>query len=95
MPAHHKAEEYVDAYMEAAGVQRADKHLPLFRSINSERKLTTRRIDKREVWEMIKRRARAAGLPPSICCHTFRAYRNHIVSGEWRDHREGAADRGL
>jgi len=73
VPAHHKAEEYVDAYMEAAGVQPADKHLPLFRSINSKRKLTTRRIDKREVWEMIKRRARTAGLPPSICCHTFRA----------------------
>jgi site-specific recombinase XerD len=73
VPAHHKAEEYVDAYLEAAAVQPADKRLPLFRSINSERKLTTRRIDKREVWEMIKRRARAAGLPPAICCHTFRA----------------------
>lgn len=73
VPAHHKAEEFVDAYLEAAAVQPGNKRLPLFRSINSKRKLTTRRIDKREVWAMIKRRARAAGLPPAICCHTFRA----------------------
>jgi integrase len=73
VPAHHKAEEYVDAYLEAAAVVPADKRLPLFRSINAKRKLTTRRMDRREVWEMIKRRARTAGLPPEICCHSCRA----------------------
>jgi site-specific recombinase XerD len=73
VPAHHKAEEYVDAYLEAAAVRPTDKRLPLFRTINSRRKLTIRRMDRREVWEMIKRRARTAGLPPEICCHSCRA----------------------
>ncbi len=73
VPAHHKAEEYVDAYLEGVAVVPADKRLPLFRSINAKRKLTTRRMDRREVWEMIKRRARTAGLPPEICCHSCRA----------------------
>jgi integrase len=26
-----------------------------------------------DVFQMIKRRARDAGLPPNTCCHTFRA----------------------
>jgi integrase len=32
---------------------------------------------------MIKRRARAAGLPPAICCHTFRAtgITSHLENG--------------
>jgi site-specific recombinase XerD len=25
------------------------------------------------VWAMVKRRAKAAGVPQEICCHTFRA----------------------
>ena len=25
------------------------------------------------VWKLVKRRAKAAGLPPEVCCHTFRA----------------------
>ena len=30
-------------------------------------------LERRVVLAMIKRRAAAAGLPPSTCCHTFRA----------------------
>jgi site-specific recombinase XerD len=72
VPAHHKAEEYVDAYLHAAGIG-GDKKSPLFRSLDRKRRLTERRIDRREVWGMIKRRARKAGLPETITCHTFRA----------------------
>jgi integrase/recombinase XerD len=54
VPAHHNADECVHAYLEAAGT--ADpKKTPLFRS-----------ADKHH----IKRRAKAAGLPDSTCCHT-------------------------
>ena len=35
--------------------------------------LTGRALQRRVVLAMIKRRAAAAGLPPSTCCHTFRA----------------------
>jgi integrase/recombinase XerD len=72
VPAHHKAEVYIDAYLEAAGIAGAKK-TPLFRSVNPRRQLTERRMHRNEVWQMIKRRARQAGLSEEICCHTFRA----------------------
>ena len=36
-------------------------------------RLTGRALERRVVLAMIKRRAAAAGLPSSTCCHTFRA----------------------
>ena len=37
------------------------------------RRLTGRALERRVALAMIKRRAATAGLPPSTCCHTFRA----------------------
>ena len=70
VPAHHKAEEYVDAYVQAAGIWE-DKKGPLFRSIHRRRELSRRPMDRRYVLGMIKRRAREAGSPETTCCHTF------------------------
>ena len=56
VPAHHRAAEALDDYLEAAA-----------------RRLTGRALSRRLVLAMIKRRAAAADLPPSTCCHTFRA----------------------
>lgn len=72
VPAHHKAEEYMDAYLSAAGPLLIRKS-PLFRSVDRHRQLTERRMHRREVLAMIKRRARSSLLPEAICCHTFRA----------------------
>jgi len=72
VPAHHNAEKYVDAYLDAAGIA-SQKKTPLFRSIDTHRKLTDRPMDRNDALRMIKRRARAAGLPEDTCCHTFRA----------------------
>lgn len=72
VPAHHKAEEYMDAYLDAAGIA-GERKTPLFRSMDRKRQLTDRRLHRKEVWAMIKRRARQAGLSEAICCHTFRA----------------------
>lgn len=72
VPAHHKAEEYTDAYVVAARIG-GEKGTPLFRSLDRRRQLTDRRIHRCEVLAMIKRRAMRAGLPPAVCCHTFRA----------------------
>ena len=45
----------------------------LFRSIDRHRTLTTRPMSRIDAWKMIKRRAKAIGLPEEICNHTFRA----------------------
>ncbi len=73
VPVHHNALEYMDAYLEAAKLKEHDAKEPLFRTANRKRQLTDWPMDRVEVFLMIKRRARAAGLPPSTCCHTFRA----------------------
>ena len=62
----------VDAYLVAGGVE--DAKAPLFQSVErSGRLLSGRSLTRRVVLAMIKRRAAAAGLPASTCCHTFRA----------------------
>ena len=73
MPAHHSAEEYLDAYLDAAKI--ADqKATPLFRSTTGRtRKLTANGMTRSDVFRMVKRRALEAGISISACCHTFRA----------------------
>ena len=70
--AHHNAEDLMDVYLDATGL-RNDKHGPIFRSFNRRRQMTERRLHPNEALAMIKRRARAVGLPYTICNHTFRA----------------------
>ena len=72
VPAHHNAEDYVDAYIAAAGIA-AEKKSPLFRSIDRHRNLTDRPMHRNDALRMIKQRAKAIGLPEKICNHTFRA----------------------
>ena len=72
VPAHHRAAEALDKYVEAAELE--EPKATLFQSVEpAGRRLTGRALQRRVVLAMIKRRAAAAGLPPSTCCHTFRA----------------------
>jgi len=72
LPVHHLAEEYLDAYLKSAGIEE-QKKTPLFRtSRGRSRALTGRGMTSSDVLYMVKRRAAAAGLPLSTCCHTFR-----------------------
>ena len=71
VPAHHRAEAAVEAYLVAGGIE--DAKAPLFQSVDRSRRLSGRSLTRRVVLAMIKRRAVAAGLPASTCCHTFRA----------------------
>jgi site-specific recombinase XerD len=72
VPAHHNAEAYIDAYLEAADIA-GQKKGPLFRTISKHRQLTDKHMYREDVLRMIKRRAEDAGLPATTCCHTFRA----------------------
>ena len=73
LPVHHKAEEYIDEYLEAAGIGE-DKKSPLWRSANGKSgRLTANAMDRIDVFKMIKRRAKVAGVALDIGCHTFRA----------------------
>ena len=73
VPVHHRAGEYVDAYLEAAGIL-AEARSPLFRtSLARTGRLTANALTENAALRIVKRRAAAAGLPREICCHTFRA----------------------
>jgi site-specific recombinase XerD len=73
VPAHHTLEEYLDAYIQAAGIAGEPK-APLFRSANRRSgRLTGSALRRNNALDMVKRRAMAAGFPRRICCHTFRA----------------------
>ena len=60
-----------EAYPAAGGIEEAKA--PLFQSVDGAGRLSGRPLARRAVLAMIKRRASAAGLPASTCCHTFRA----------------------
>jgi site-specific recombinase XerD len=73
VPAHHNVEAYLDAYLQVAGIG-GELKSPLFRSADGKTgTLTDRRIDRRNVLEMVKRRAKTICLPARTCCHSFRA----------------------
>ena len=72
VPAHHKAEEYLDAYIAAAGIEK-EKGSPLWRCMTKERGLGDGRLDRVSVFKMIQRRIRQANLEARANCHTFRA----------------------
>jgi site-specific recombinase XerD len=73
MPCHHKLEEYLDAYLEAAGL-REERKGPLFRvAIGRTGKLSARPLSRTDVWYLVRRRAADAGIATAIGCHTFRA----------------------
>ena len=73
MSAHHLAQEYVDAYLEAAELGE-DRKGPLFRSCAVGRQgwLEDRAMARAMALRMIKCRARQARLPAEICAHSFR-----------------------
>src|SRR5690606_25087256 len=73
MPAHHKAEEFVDAYIAAANLK-DQKNGPLFRSaLGKSKTLSDRRMSRHAALKMIQRRAKKAGILTAVCCHSFRA----------------------
>ena len=94
IPLHHTANEYLHAYMDAAEQQEGlnwGKETALFRSIRKgggrNRQLSDNRLGRRNALDMVKRRAKDAGVLPEICCHTFRGtgITNYLENGGSRD----------
>jgi len=72
MPCHHSLEEYLNAYLDAGGL-RGFPETPLFRTIDRKTKtLSHRPLPQASAWEMVNRRAKAAGIKTAVCNHTFR-----------------------
>ena len=72
VPAHHNAEQYLDAYLEAAGIA-GEKGTPLWRSMTKGGAVNPTRMNRVDVFRMVKRRVRQAELGVAANCHTFRA----------------------
>lgn len=82
MPAHHSLEEYMDAYLAVAGVDK--KKTPLFRTAAGKtKKLTANRMTRNDAWRMIRRRATDAEIKTAAGCHSFRAtgITNYLENG--------------
>ena len=83
MPAHHNLETYIDEYIEYAHITE-DKKSYLFRTtIGRTRVLTERPMRQADVYRMIRRRTKDAGIATPIGCHTFRAtgITNYLENG--------------
>ena len=71
VPVHHKAEEDLDAYIEAAGIGDL-KGTPLFRTFRGKGNglvMTANRLNRKEAWYMIQRRASQASIRELISTH--------------------------
>jgi integrase/recombinase XerD len=73
VPCHHKSEEYLEAYLEAAEIREQPK-TPLFRSTRGRTsQLTEKGLSRVDAFRIVQRRAKDAGLLGKICNHSFRA----------------------
>ena len=83
VPAHHRLVEYLGEYMDATGLWSMPK-APLFQALDITRsRLKSTRMNRQIVFQMVRRRARAAGLLPTVNCHSFRAtgITNYLSNG--------------
>jgi site-specific recombinase XerD len=73
VPCHHELEGHLDSYIEAAGIA-DDREGPLFRSaVRRTGQLTSSSLHRADLWAMIRRRLRDAGIEGRFGCHSFRA----------------------
>lgn len=74
IPARHDLEGFVSEYIRTAGIEAEPPDRPLFRTAAGRTdRLTTTTMSGKDILRMVKRRFKAAGLPTTLTCHTFRA----------------------
>ncbi|MEO7274459.1 MAG: site-specific integrase [Vicinamibacterales bacterium] len=72
IPLHPKAQVYLDAYVAAADIA-GQPDTPLWRTMTKERAFSGERLSRVDVFRMVKRRLRHAGLPGTASCDSIRA----------------------
>jgi site-specific recombinase XerD len=73
IPVRHDLERFILEYLAAAASAEEPKTLPIFRTIvRRTSKFTPNAMSGTDVWRMVKRRLKAAGLPGNITTHSFR-----------------------
>jgi site-specific recombinase XerC len=73
MPCHHALEASLHTYLDAAGLRKHPR-APLFQTIGrGTGRLSGRRMEQADAYQMVRRRAKAAGLATCVGNHTFRA----------------------
>ena len=93
VPCHPELAEHLQAWLAAAGIVHEKKE-PLFRSVGKGERLSAKALSRFDVFHMIKRRAKAATLPYSTCCHTFRAtgITTYLENGGTLEHAQTIAN---
>jgi integrase/recombinase XerD len=73
IPVRHDLEQYLLEYLATAVAIEDPKTAPLFRTlVRRTRKFTANAMSGTDIWRMVKRRLKSAGLPAQICPHSFR-----------------------
>jgi|SRR5271165_3609304 len=72
MPCNHNAEAFLHAYLDGTGIA-ADAKGPLFRTVGRDGKLTGNALHRVNAFELVRKRAAAAGIKTRISNHSFRA----------------------
>lgn len=73
IPVRHDLQQYIDEYLQAASVAKAEAGSPIFRTTNRRTdRLTARRMSPADIAGMVKRRLAAAGLSTRLSPHSFR-----------------------
>lgn len=72
LPCHHNLEAYLDAWLAAAGLG-SEPNAPLFPTLPRGKLVGRTPLPQQNVYGMIQRRVRAAGIGTKISCHSFRA----------------------
>jgi len=73
MPCHHNLEEYLAAYLDGCEL-RAERKASLFRTIGrGTKRLSESALTQPDAFDMVRRRAAAAGIETAIGNHSFRA----------------------
>jgi len=73
IPVRHDLQQFIRDYLNASGLEYADKSTPLFRTtIRRTKQLTMNGMTAGDMGRMVKRRNRNAGLPGRLSPHSFR-----------------------
>jgi integrase/recombinase XerD len=73
IPVRHNLEEYIDAYIDAAGLRDAPRDTPLFqRAMKTQRRLSGNPMNADDIYRMMKRRLKDFGMPLLYSPHSFR-----------------------